>query len=342
MEIKKILSLLSETDGVSGNENNAASAAAEILLRYTDRCRIDRSGNVVAEFGTRTADKPYIMIDAHIDQIGLIVTDITENGFIRFSNIGGVDRRLLPAQPVVIHGKKSIKGVVCSVPPHLTGGEKGKSTKIEDLLIDTGMDSEEVTSFVSAGDRITFDVCFKELLNNEVTGCALDDRCGVAAVIYALELIKDCETAAFAVVFSTQEELGERGAKTAAYDIDPDIAFAVDVSFAYTQGECEHKCGKIGQGPMIGVSPSLLGKLSYAVADICREEEIPYQMEVMNGLTSTNADQFSVNRSGCAAGTISIPLKYMHTPSEIIKLEDVENTGRLLAEILKKGDVLSV
>lgn len=342
MDIKEILSRLSQADGVSGNECNAAEITLDILKKYTHNCYIDKSDNVIGEFGSRTDSSFHIMIDAHIDQVGLIVTSITENGFIHFSNVGGIDRRLLPAQSVVIHGKEKVKGVVCSIPPHISNGEKGKVSKIDDMLIDTGLSLEEVSSKISLGDTMTFDTQFKSLLNNEVTGCALDDRCGIASVIYALELLKDCETSSFTVVFSTQEELGERGAKTAAYNINPDIALAVDVSFAHTQGDCEYKCGKLGKGPMIGISPSLSKSLSSNLINICKTKNIPYQTEVMNGLTSTNADQFSVNRNGCMAGTVSIPLKYMHTPSEIIKIEDVENTGRLLAEILKKESNLNV
>ncbi len=342
MNIKEILSKLSMSDGVSGNEVNASQTALSILKGYTENCYIDKTGNVIAEFGERTDNGCHIMLDAHIDQVGLIVTSITENGFIHFANVGGIDRRLLPAQQLVIHGKENIKGVVCSIPPHLSGSDEGKAAKLEDMLIDTGLSYEEICSKVSLGDLITFDTQFKELLDNKVTGSALDDRCGIASVIYALELIRECETESFTVVFSTQEELGERGAKLAAYKINPDIAIAVDVSFAYTQGDCEYKCGKIGKGAMIGVSPSLSKTLSDKLISICKTNDIPYQTEVMNGLTSTNADQFSVNRNGCKAGTVSIPLKYMHTPSEIVKIEDIENTGRLLAELLKKGGACNV
>lgn len=337
MDVKEILSKLSMADGVSGDEKNAAETALEMLRKYTDNCFI-KNGNVYGIFGDNSRYENRIMIDAHIDQVGLIVTDITENGFVRFSNVGGIDRRLLPAQRVTIHGSRNIPGTVCSIPPHLSGGEKGKASKIEDMLIDIGMDHAKAAELLAPGDRISFSTQFKELLNNEVTGRALDDRCGVAAVLYALELLKDVKLdGGLTVVFSTQEELGERGAKIAAYDVNPAIALAVDVSFAYTSGECEYKCGKLGKGPMIGVSPSLSKTLSGEIVRICKENDIPYQIEVMNGLTSTNADQFSVNKSGCMAGTISIPLKYMHTPSEVIKIEDVENTGRLLAAMLKDG-----
>ena len=334
LELKNVIFDLSSADGVSGEESCAAQYALKYLKNYTDDCFI-KNGNVIGNFGNRKNGTPHILIDAHIDQVGLIVTNIYESGFIGFSNVGGIDRRPLPAQQVCIHGKKKLAGVVCSTPPHLSGSDN-KINKIEDFYIDTGMSFEAVSNIVEPGDRITFASMPKELLNDRITGPALDDRSGVASILYALELLRNQKyECSFSVTFSAQEELGERGAKIAAFDIDPDIALAVDVSFAYCLGDREYECGKMGQGPMIGISPSLSREISDKLIEISKNENIPYQLEVMNGLTSTNADQFSVNRTGCKACTVSIPLKYMHTPSEIIQIDDVENTGRLIAAYIR-------
>lgn len=334
LELKNVIFDLSSADGVSGEESCAAQYALKYLKNYTDDCFI-KNGNVIGNFGNRKNGTPHILIDAHIDQVGLIVTNIYESGFIGFSNVGGIDRRLLPAQQVCIHGKKKLAGVVCSTPPHLSGSDN-KINKIEDFYIDTGMSFEAVSNIVEPGDRITFASMPKELLNDRITGPALDDRSGVASILYALELLRNQKyECSFSVTFSAQEELGERGAKIAAFDIDPDIALAVDVSFAHCLGDREYECGKMGQGPMIGISPSLSREISDKLIEISKNENIPYQLEVMNGLTSTNADQFSVNRTGCKACTVSIPLKYMHTPSEIIQIDDVENTGRLIAAYIR-------
>ena len=334
LELKNVIFDLSSADGVYGEESCAAQYALKYLKNYTDDCFI-KNGNVIGNFGNRKNGTPHILIDAHIDQVGLIVTNIYESGFIGFSNVGGIDRRLLPAQQVCIHGKKKLAGVVCSTPPHLSGSDN-KINKIEDFYIDTGMSFEAVSNIVEPGDRITFASMPKELLNDRITGPALDDRSGVASILYALELLRNQKyECSFSVTFSAQEELGERGAKIAAFDIDPDIALAVDVSFAYCLGDREYECGKMGQGPMIGISPSLSREISDKLIEISKNENIPYQLEVMNGLTSTNADQFSVNRTGCKACTVSIPLKYMHTPSEIIQIYDVENTGRLIAAYIR-------
>lgn len=336
MDLKEIIKELSEAYGVSGEEDEAAAKAAGYLSAYSESVRI-KNNSVIADIGKRSEDKHHVLIDAHIDQIGMICTYITDDGFVRVGNVGGLDRRLLLAQRVIIHGKKRISGVICSMPPHLMSGKEGKKVpEMTDICIDTGYSKDELKDIVSLGDRISFDVKCKELAGGRITGRALDDRCGVASVLRMLELIHGEELpCSLSVVFSSQEEIGERGAKTAAYEINPDIAIAVDVSFAYTEGEDETKCGKMGEGPMIGISPSLSREISDRLVETAVKAGIPYQIEVMSGLTSTNADQFSVNRCGAKACTVSIPLKYMHTPVEVIQLSDVEDTAKLLAEFVR-------
>lgn len=332
MNLKKTILGLSAVSGVSGEENGVRKYVYDILKNYTDDCYI-KNGNVIGNFGERK-DKPHILLDAHMDQVGLIVTHIFESGFLAISNIGGIDRRLLAAQQVLIHGKEEIIGIICSVPPHLSDNDD-KVGKIDEFFVDTGLSFEAVSRLVSLGDKISFVAEPKELLGGRITGCALDDRSGMAAILYSLELLKnknyDCS---FSVLFSAQEELGERGAAIGAYEINPDIAIAVDVSFGRCLGDKEYETGELGKGPMIGISPCLSREVSNHLINICKEKNIPWQSEVMNGLTSTNADRFSVNKGGCKACTVSIPLKYMHTPAEIIQLDDVENTGKLLAEYI--------
>ncbi len=333
MDIKNTLKTLCNVKGVSGNEKNACDTALEILKEYCLDSYIKNSC-VIGTFGEFIPERPHILLDAHIDQVGMIVTYITDEGFIKFSNVGGLDLRLLPAQQVEIHGKKNIKGVVCSVPPHLS--PDNSVPDIDGFAIDTGYSKSELEKIVSLGDFISFCGEFEELQNNRVTGLALDDRCGVASILYALDCLKNSSlNCNVTVLFSSQEELGERGAKISAFDINPDISLAVDVSFGYCSGDDEYKCGKLGKGAMIGISPSLSREISDALVNTVEKNNIPYQIEVMNGLTSTNADQFSVNKCGSKACTVSIPLRYMHTPVEVIDTNDVELTGKLIAEYLK-------
>lgn len=333
MDLKKTTIDLSEAYGASGSEKTAAELALELLKEYCPDAYIS-NGNVIGNFGVHRDGLPKLVLDAHIDQIGMIVTYITDDGFIKVGNLGGLDRRLLPAQQVIIHGKEDIKGVVCSIPPHLSNGEN-KVLAMDDVAIDTGMTKEELEKIVSLGDVVTFDVKCRELLGERITGGAMDDRCGVAAILYALELLKNRKTAYnVTVIFSAQEELGERGAKIGAFTLAPDIAIAVDVSFAYAEGENEKKCGYLGKGAMIGISPCLSREISQKLIDSAENAGLPYQIEVMNDLTSTNADQYSVARSGAKACTLSIPLRNMHTPVEVIDIADVRNTAEILAEFI--------
>ena len=336
MDIRSTVVSLSEISGTSGSESKAAQLALGMLREYCPDAEII-NGNVTGKFGVHREGLPSLLLDAHIDQIGFAVTYITDDGFIKVGNIGGIDRRLLPAQPVVVHGSRDIKGVICSVPPHLTSGSS-EVLEMDDVAIDTGLTKEELEKLISLGDSVTFDVTCRDLIGSRITGGALDDRCGVASILYALELLKDSDLAYnVTVLFSTQEEVGERGAKIGAFEITPDIALAVDVSFAYAIGEEESKCGYLGKGPMIGISPSLSREISEELINTAKSADIPYQIEVMSGLTGTNADRFSVNRCGAKACTVSIPLRNMHTPVEVIDLTDVEQTAKLLAAYIR-GD----
>lgn len=330
-----MLTALCGVTGISGNETNAALTALEFLKLYCPDAHISH-GNVIGTCGSTEPDAPHVLLDAHIDQIGMIVTSITDDGFVTVGNIGGIDRRLLPAQRVQLHGRKLLNGVICAMPPHLTSGDE-KVQKFEEIRIDTGYDADTLRTLLAPGDSVTFAGCIARLQGDRFTAPALDDRCGVAAILCALHQLKDealpCRVT---VMFSTQEEVGERGAKIGCYAIDPDIALAVDVSFAQNLGDSEAKTGKMGGGAMIGFAPSLSRTVSRALCEAADAEQIPWQYEVMEGTTGTNADQFSVCRSGVKACTVSIPLRYMHTPAEIISLADVRLTGDLLAAYLRR------
>lgn len=334
MELEKMIMSLADTSGVSGDEEKAAELALSYLKKYTGDCRI-KSGNVVGHLGKKGA-KPHVLLDAHIDQIGLVVTYITDDGFLKVSNCGGIDRRLLLAQQVTVLGKEPVTGIICAIPPHLSTDESSVP-ELDEICIDVGMTKAQAEQVIALGDKIVFAVSCKKMLGDRITGAALDDRCGAAAILRALEILKDetlnCEVT---VLFSTQEEVGERGAKIGAFDIDPDIALAVDVSFALIPDDSELKCGKMGEGCMIGYAPTLDRELSKTLTETAKKNGLPYQTEVMSGETGTNADRFSVNKGGAKAATLSIPLKYMHTPVEVISVSDVENTAQLIAAYLRE------
>ncbi len=334
MDLKSTISELCAGQGVSGSEFLISETAENMLKKYC-KTSTDYFGNVVGEFGEFLKDKPTLLLDAHIDEIGMIVTYITNEGFLKVSNCGGIDTRVLLAQEVSVYGSKVIKGIVTSTPPHLEKDNTIAPT-FESIFIDIGMSKEQAEEIVSLGDRVIIENGLISLQNNLVSSKALDDRCGAAAILYALELLKNVETKYnILVLFSSQEEVGERGAKIAAFDIYPDMAIIVDVSFAKINGESEIKCGRLSGGPMIGVAPSLSRDLSSQLIDTAKNCNIPYQTEVMDGLTGTNSDVIGVTKGGILTATLSIPLRYMHTPIETIDISDVESVSMLIAEFCK-------
>lgn len=340
MDLVSCLEKLSNAIGVGGL-TDAADAAQSLLSEYCDEVECDALGSVIGWRRCGRENAPVLMLEAHIDEVGLIVTNIDDAGFIRASACGGADRRALAAAEVIVFGDKPYPGVFCSTPPHLKKkDDKDTLPEIQDMGIDVGMKPEDVRLHIRQGDRIAYRPNFRLLDENRVSGKSMDDRSGVAAILYCLDLLKrqdaalDCDIAA---VFAVQEELGCRGSAVSAYRIAPDFAVAVDVSFAHTPDADCAKCGKLGKGPMIGWSPTLDDRMTRELVKLAQENDIPYQHEVMGGSTGTDAESISDARNGTRTALLSIPLRYMHTPSELIDKRDAENVGRLMALFVKRG-----
>ncbi len=335
MNITETLEKLCGACGVSGCEENACAAAAFLLREYAPNAAVDKFGNVTAFIGDKNNGKKTLLLEAHIDEIGFIVTYIDDKGFIKAAECGGTDRRLYAAQTVTIHSKAPVRGVIATLPPHVNSDTKA-AMKLENMVIDTGYKKETLEKLVSLGDRITIDGKFSVLNGTRVSGKAIDDRGGVAAVLYALSLLKGKETEYnIAVLFASQEETGSRGAIIGAYNADADYCLATDVSFAYTPGAKKEKCGIMGKGAMIGIAPVLSGEVTEKLKMLAEKKNIPVQFEVMGGDTGTDADEIS----GVKTGLISIPLKYMHTPVEVVDTEDICAVGRLMAEFAAGGNL---
>lgn len=340
--VEKICRDLCTTVGVSGYENmSTTQAAVNALKEFTSDIQVDHMGSVVGYLNRERTDLPLLLLDAHIDEIGMIVTYIEDDGFVRVSNCGGIDRRLLSAQEVTIFGKKEVFGVFGSKPPHLaTAEERNKIPELSEMYIDVGMSKEEAEKWITPGDRVITNSAFRPMLNDRIAVKSLDDRCGIACILEALRLLKE-ENAELpcrlAVLFSAQEETNFGGAETAAYRINPDMAIAIDVSFALTSDAPRDRCGIMGKGALIGISPVLNKSMSDDLIRIAKEKEIPWQYEVMGAHTGTNADALNVMRGGVVTGVVSIPLRYMHTPIEEIQLSDLEAVGKLLAEYAKQA-----
>ena len=330
MEIKQLISELTVPEGVSGAESSAAKAAVKLLEPYGE-VSVTAQNNIICKVGEHIEGRPSLLIEAHIDEIGMIVTYITDDGFLKVSECGGVDARVLPASVVTVYAKVPVKGVITSVPPHLSD-DSSAVPEVDRTYIDTGLTKEELEKTVSIGDRVLIENEPVLLQGNRMTSKALDDRSGCAAVIRALELIKGKETAFnVTAMLASCEEVGSRGAKVGAFAGEYDEAIAVDVTFAVRHGENKSDYTELGKGPAIGVSSSLSQEMSDSLIKTAEDNGIPYQLEVMGGLTGTDADAITVSKGGVKTVTLSIPERYMHTPVEVVSLEDCENTARLIA-----------
>jgi len=321
--------------GVSGCETDAAKVAGSYLKKYME-VKTDALGNVI---GTTGKGKVQVLLDAHLDQIGLVVRGFDENGFVLFDKVGGADVRVLTGAEVVLHGKKDIFGVVCSVPPHLAKNDDGKKLDIKQMAVDTGYNKEEITEILSIGDRITLRNFQYELLDDKITSGAFDDRCAIAAILYALELVEGkLDNVGLSVMFTSREETGGSGAKTGAFSLMPDFSIVVDVGFGDDPYTAKEETVMLGKGPSIGIAPILDADFTNELIEAAKNKNIPYQHDVMGRTTGTNADGITVTGIGVKTALLSIPLRYMHTANEVISLKDVEHTGRLIAEYLLKKE----
>ena len=334
MNIQELIFNLCTAHGVSGDENAAASVAEQYLSAFAETS-VDRNGNVIAVCGNPSAEKT-ILLDAHLDQIGLIVTDINESGFVKVEACGGIDVRTL--QNEVFETKDGARGTVCCLPPHLSDGSESKAEPMSKVWLDFGMSREEVQEHLETGDTLTFSEKPAMLLNGRISSPALDNRSSVAALIAAGELVKDARDYKVVILLSVQEETYGTGAATGAFSQEPDEAIVVDVSFASQPDVSGQYAGiELGKGPMIGIAPILNRDMTDTLAKLAQSLNMPFQYEPLPGSTGTNADKITVSRCGVKTALISIPERYMHTQSEVLDPADVENTARLIAAYILRG-----
>lgn len=334
-DLKNMILSLSGANGTPGEENEITELIEKYVSGFASTSR-DRFSNLTAEL---KGSGKTILLDAHTDRIGMIVTSIEDGGFVRVAKCGGMDARVLAAQDVTIWGREPVYGVVTSTPPHLSTAEDAKKAKDFDaILVDTGMNADKLKKLVSPGDRITVKCPCGELQNGRIFGAALDDRAGCAVIIRAAELVaSEKNRPTVKLLFSGQEETGSDGAVTGSYNLDADECISVDVSFAVAPDMPSEKCGKLGKGPMIGIAPVLDYKIGTRLKRLAEDKGIPFQLEIMGDSTGTNADSIAISKGGIRTGLVSVPQRNMHTGVEIISVDDVENSARLIAEYILGG-----
>lgn len=340
MKVEQLADLLRELSaaaGVAGDEEGAVSIAARYLQQYVDRVERDRFGNLIAfKRGERsgTAKQLSLALFAHIDEIGAVVTKIEAEGFLRFTAVGGLNPRLLLGQAVVVHGRSSLKGVIGALAPHLlTEKERKKDLKTEHLYIDLGLTEAQARERLRVGDFISLEQTPLKLVGGaHLTGKALDNRAGVAAMIFCAAELADVKHQADLYFIATlQEEVGLRGAVTAAYNMAPDLAVALDVTYGQSPGSSGPDLFELGKGVAVAIGPNIHPLLSRKLEETAREQRILYQLEPIPESSSTDAWATQVSREGIPSALLSIPLRYMHSAVELVNLPDITSAGRLLS-----------
>ena len=341
MELEKFLTQLTEFPGVSGYEGEIGDLVADGFSPYVDEIRKDNLQNLIALKKGVGENRPSIMLAAHMDEIGLMVTKIEEKGFLRITGVGGVDERTILAQEVTVHGKEQLHGIIGAKPPHLQGpSERKNAIKMKDLYVDLGLPEEKVKEMVRVGDLITINRDYISLHNDRASAKAMDDRAGVALI---LELFKELELLKHEIdvygVATVQEEVGTRGAITSTYGIMPDIGIAIDVGHGHMPGILSKEDTlELADGSAIALGPHVHPKVHKKLKEIADELNIPYQIDPATVPYGTDAYSIQVTKSGVPTALISIPLRYMHTSVETLDLSDIKTAARLLANFIARID----
>jgi putative aminopeptidase FrvX len=342
MSLNENLEKLSNACGVTGREEEVRNLLIKLMKPYVDEIVVDKLENVIAVKKGKKS-KPKVMLAAHMDEVGLMVKTINKEGFLQFAKMGGIDDRILLAQKVTVHTQKGpLQGIIGSKPPHIQKEEERKKVVTYDqLFIDIGAkDLKDANKMgVKVGDPISFDVKYAKIGKDVVTGKALDDRAGCAIMIEALKRLKNTDCTIYAVG-TVQEEVGLRGAGTAAFGVDPDIGIALDTTVAGdVPGVKEFDTSlKMGKGPVLTVADSGLithPKVLRLLRDAAEENKIEYQLET--GLPgTTDAARISLTRQGVPSGTVSIATRYIHSPAGMLSLKDAKNSVKLIVAAIQK------
>lgn len=332
--MKTLIQRLIETPGPSGYESQVRDLILEEIEPYVDEANVDALGNLIVRKGDKKEDGKRIMLAAHMDEIGVMVTHIDENGFARFTNIGGVFPMYVPSGRVrFLDGKKGVIGLERLTSPY-------DVPPLDKMFIDVGATSKKDCP-LKVGDVAVFERAFTDM-GDRVVAKAMDDRISVAVLIKVLQQLKSTPHEVF-VAFTAQEEVGVRGATTAAYAIAPDVGLAVDVTRTGDTPKAAKMEVSLGKGPAVKVRDSGMLADPRVVDWIVRtaeEKKIPYQLEVLER-GSTDARAIQLSRAGVPAGCVSIPCRYIHSPSEMVDLRDVEYAVSLIVTLLEKPVTLA-
>jgi endoglucanase len=335
-DLLPFLKSLISAPGLSGHEEPVRQLIAEAWQPLTDEISVSRLGSLHGlKRGTGPEPRPAILLATHMDAIGLLVTGLVDV-FLRVTEVGGVDARVLPGQLVTVHGRQDLPAVVVQPPARLLPEEAGSGpVALKYLLVDTGLPAGEVSALIRVGDLVSFAQTPLELGDEALSGHSLDNRASVAALTLCLQELqgRSHQWNVWAVA-TTQEEETLGGARTSAFQLHPDLGVAIDVTWARGPGTPDYKTFPMGKGPTLGWGPNVHPGVQRAFKELAERMEIPYQVEIMPHHSGTDAFALQVAAEGMPTMVVSIPLRYMHTPVEMILLKDVRRTAHLLAEFI--------
>ncbi len=332
---KEFLQGIQSIPGGSGYESNASDFIRSEFQKLTEDVTVDSYFNVTARMLSSECSYtiPKVLVCAHMDEVSLMVKSIDDNGFLKVVTNAGMDTRLFPGMEVIIHGKRTVRGVFGAKPPHLQKPEEvTKSLILEDMYIDTGL--KNAKDIISIGDIVTYDSPVTDMKNGYIMGKAMDDRAGVAIMLAAMRELKKLRYNADAYFAATvQEEVGVKGATMVGYRIQPDIGVAIDVTHGSTPdaGAATGNTVPMDKGISITVGPNIHPKLAEKLMSVADENNIGYVVEACPRPTGTDARALQVSGKGIPSVLLSIPLRYMHTPYEVINPKTVDTAGKLLA-----------
>lgn len=331
-----LLKKLTEASGVSGNEKQVRDIIVSEVEEYVDSLKIDRLGNIIVhKKGKKNSKK--LMITAHMDEVGLIISEIKDSGLLKFIPVGGIDKRILVSKAVTI-GQRQVYGVIGAKPIHLQKKKEWNNPlDIEDLYIDIGAASkEDAEKEVKVGDYISFFSPYTEFGKDQIKAKALDNRVGCSILIDLIKSVKDVE---FYGVFTVMEEVGLVGAGPAAYAVEPDIALILEGTLCYDIPKLDSHLipTKLGKGPAISLMDRTTiynKKLRDKIVEIAKDENIPFQYR-KTSMGGNDSGKIHISKTGVVTATISVPCRYIHSPASVMSKTDYNNTFKLLESILK-------
>ena len=339
MQLKDLIFELCAVPSVSGFEKRGTQRLLEILGDKLEFVSVDGVGNHIFRKCCGRQNAPKIMLDAHFDEIGMIVTDITEGGFLHVAPLGGIDAAIMQAADVIIYGKEPIRGVICSTPPHLRVDDE--LPEVDALMIDTGLSKERASEIISIGSPVGFAPVYGELLGQRLVGKSFDDKACAACALFALINAPASSLAGDVyILLSCTEETSRLGGVTAgAFLLSPDYAMVIDVNLARVPDTKSFETVVLGKGPSISVSAATDVPLTRATQRLCEQKGIAHQMIAAPSSTGTNATSVNLTREGIPVVDIGLPLAYMHTYNELIDLNDCNTLCSLISEFICSEEI---